>query len=214
MLNQLRNEITTATTLPKAMKAEAAEIYYGEFKQKYDGLLMMPRTEEQALHVLQESMNSAMGIYAFNEQGRLVGLVGLGSQDRKFINYKWKLLMQEFGLLGAALRKLIKFFESGMLKTGQLRVEGIVVSNAFQGKGIGTTLMNAVFEQAQSWGFQSICLEVINTNPGARRLYHRLGFQDTGRIYFGPLTRRAGFTSIWRMEKALTPTLRSIRCLR
>ena len=213
MLNKIENDVKITTKLPREMITQAAEVYYSEFKQKYDGLLLIPRTREQALHILKESMDLSMGIYALDGRGNLVGLAGLGCKGRGFIKYKWKLLLQEFGMLGAILRKLIKFFEAPALKKGQLRIEGLVVSKDAQGKGIGTTLMHAVFDRARQQGYKSVHLEVINTNPGARRLYQRLGFKDKGRVYFGLLTRQAGFTSIWRMEKILQPCTRNHTCL-
>lgn len=205
MENKKKNDLHITDKLPREMIPQAATIYYTEFRQKYDGLLMIPRSEEQALRILSQSMDTSMGIYALNGQGELLGLVGLGSKDRGFVKYRWKLLLKEFGFLGAILRKLIKIFEAPSMKEDQLRIEGIVVSEKAQGQGIGTALMQAVFEQARNKGYKSIQLEVINTNPDARRLYHRLGFKDTGRSFFGPLTRKAGFTSIWRMKKDVTP---------
>ncbi len=202
-LNKLENDVNITTKLPREMITQAAEVYYSSFKQKYDGLLMIPRTREQALHILRESMNCSMGIYALDDGGNLVGLAGLGCKGRGFVKYKWRLLLQEFGLLGAILRKLIKFFEAPALRKGQLRIEGVVISEDAQGQGIGTALLHAVFEWARRQGYKTVCLEVINTNPDARRLYHRLGFKDKGRVYFGLLTRQAGFTFIWRMEKKL-----------
>ncbi|TVR62310.1 MAG: GNAT family N-acetyltransferase [Spirochaetaceae bacterium] len=192
------------TSLPRTVsKHKVAALYYDVFRQKYDGLLMIPRSREQALRVLTASIDCSMGIYAVDERGDLVGLVGLGCSDRGFVKYTWKLLLREFGLCGAIRRKVIKFFESPRLLRDELRIEGIVVANAAQGKGVGTTLMDAVTEWAAQRGYGSVRLEVINSNPRARSLYQRLGFHDTGRSYYGPLTRRAGFTSIWRMRKEL-----------
>ena len=203
LLNKASNEIIITTKLPWELTTQATEIYYGEFKQKYDGLLLIPRSREQALRILQESIDFSMGIYALDHRGNLLGLAGLGCKGRGFITYKWKLLLQEFGLAGAILRKLIKYFEAPRLKKNQLRIEGITVSTDSQGQGVGTALLHAIFDRARRQGYESVQLEVINTNPNARRLYHRLGFKDTGRVFFGFLSRRAGFTSIWKMKKEL-----------
>ena len=118
--NKLETDINITTKLPGEMMNQAAEVYYSGFKQKFDGLLMIPRTREQALHILRESMDCSMGIYALNDRGNLVGLVGLGSKGRGFVKYRWRLLVQEFGVLGAILRKLIKFFEAPALRKDQL----------------------------------------------------------------------------------------------
>ncbi len=193
------------TQLPADLKARAAEIYYGEFRLKYDGLLMIPRSREQALRILTESMDCSMGIYALDDAGQLLGLAGLGCRGRGFVKYSWKLLVREFGFPGAVRRKVIKFCEAPGLRGDQVRVEGVVVTKEAQGKGIGTALMDAVDAWAQQRGYASVRLEVINTNPRARSLYQRLGYVDTKRSYYGPLSRPAGFTWTWHMEKTLAP---------
>ena len=196
-------DVRIVTELPAGQRARAAEIYYREFRQKYDGLLLIPRSDEQALRILTASMDCSMGVYAFDDRGELLGLVGLGCRGRGFISYSWRLLVREFGLPGAIRRKVIKFFEAPGLRDDQVRVEGVVVAKEAQGRGIGTALMNAVSEWARRHDYTSVRLEVINTNPRARSLYQRLGFVDTKRAYYGPLSRPAGFTWTWHMEKTL-----------
>ena len=82
--------------LPRAVTKHAvAALYYDVFRQKYDGLLLIPRSREQALRVLTASIDSSMGIYALDERGDLVGLVGLGCSDRGFVKYAWRMLLRE-----------------------------------------------------------------------------------------------------------------------
>ncbi len=213
MLDQKMGGVKVTNKLPGDMISQAAEVYYSEFRQKYDGLLLIPRSKEQALRILRQSMDLSKGYYALDNQGNLLGLVGLGFREGGFVKYKWDLLLKEFGFLGAVMRKVIKFFEAPRLKKGHMRIEGIVVTERAQGKGIGTALLNEVFEQAKQEDFQAIHLEVINTNPRARDLYHRLGFKDTGKVFYGPLTLKAGFTWIWRMQKCLANQTQENRCL-
>lgn len=204
MLSKLNKNFIITNKLPKEMLNQVAKVYYSEFQQKFDGLLMLAHSQEQALRILNKSIDPSMGIYALNNEGQILGVVGLGIKGHGFVKYKWQLLLEEFGIFGAILRKIIKFFEAPILKKHQLRIEGIVVTKQAQGQGIGTALLNAVFEQAQKEQYTSIQLEVINTNPDARRLYHRLGFEDSKVVFFGPLTLRAGFSSIWRMKKKIS----------
>jgi ribosomal protein S18 acetylase RimI-like enzyme len=51
------------------------------------------------------------------------------------------------------------------------------VTPAAQGHGIGTELMRAAAELACSRGFTAIVLGVEDSNPRARRLYERLGYE-------------------------------------
>jgi ribosomal protein S18 acetylase RimI-like enzyme len=57
-----------------------------------------------------------------------------------------------------------------------IALEQIEVLPQFQGKGIGTTLIESLIERA-STTCKAIDLSVFVSNLGARRLYERLGFQ-------------------------------------
>ncbi|TRX55850.1 GNAT family N-acetyltransferase [Thalassomonas sp. M1454] len=50
------------------------------------------------------------------------------------------------------------------------------VSKALQNRGIGTQLINWAIEKAKIQGYQSVSLDVAQSNPGARKLYESLGF--------------------------------------
>jgi ribosomal protein S18 acetylase RimI-like enzyme len=70
-----------------------------------------------------------------------------------------------------------------------------------RGKGIGTSLMQAVFEIAQQNQFYAIVLEVIDTNPDAQRLYKRLGFKPTRIRKYGYLRNLIGSSAVTTMRK-------------
>jgi ribosomal protein S18 acetylase RimI-like enzyme len=57
-----------------------------------------------------------------------------------------------------------------------IALEQIALLPQFQGKGIGTALIESLIEQA-STTCKAIDLSVFVSNLGARRLYERLGFQ-------------------------------------
>ena len=59
---------------------------------------------------------------------------------------------------------------------------GIMVRTDCQGQGIGSALMNAALELADSWlMLRRVELEVYADNQRAVRLYQRLGFETEGR---------------------------------
>jgi ribosomal protein S18 acetylase RimI-like enzyme len=53
------------------------------------------------------------------------------------------------------------------------------------GEGIGSRLIEVVAARAAELGATSVSLWVADSNPGARRVYERLGFRTTGER--GPL---------------------------
>jgi L-phenylalanine/L-methionine N-acetyltransferase len=69
--------------------------------------------------------------------------------------------------------------------TGRRRhsaVVGIMVHDAYQGRGIGPALMDALLDMADNYlGLTRVELEVDADNARAIRLYERLGFEHEGR---------------------------------
>jgi RimJ/RimL family protein N-acetyltransferase len=58
---------------------------------------------------------------------------------------------------------------------------GMSVGRPWRGRGIGTALLDALFQWASRHDLHRIELEVLANNPGAIRLYERRGFQPEGR---------------------------------
>lgn len=56
----------------------------------------------------------------------------------------------------------------------------LVVETAFQGKGVGTLLVDYFNENRNKDVFQNVVIRVWNENIPALSLYRKLGFEDTG----------------------------------
>lgn len=63
-------------------------------------------------------------------------------------------------------------------RENELFLAQIFVARPFQGRGIGTQVMNRLIAEAAEAG-QAMCLDVVKINP-ALRLYDRLGFRIIG----------------------------------
>ncbi|WP_273808377.1 MULTISPECIES: GNAT family N-acetyltransferase [unclassified Pseudomonas] len=61
----------------------------------------------------------------------------------------------------------------------QVYIQNIALSEAFQGRGIGTELLRQLQSHASARKVP-LMLSVFRTNPSARRLYERLGFLRIG----------------------------------
>jgi RimJ/RimL family protein N-acetyltransferase len=59
---------------------------------------------------------------------------------------------------------------------------GIELHRDFRGYGVGSALIQQAVSWAKSHGIELIRLGVLDTNPRAKSLYARLGFQETGYI--------------------------------
>lgn len=79
----------------------------------------------------------------------------------------------------------------------------------WQGQGLGTRLIRAAEDALRARGFTSAVIAAGKDNPGARRLYERLGFQtfaeDPGVWYFVDAAgaRQTVEEPCWLMEKSL-----------
>jgi ribosomal protein S18 acetylase RimI-like enzyme len=58
-----------------------------------------------------------------------------------------------------------------------LQMDGICVGHSARGKGVGSALFDALFSHARERGYDYVTLDVIDTNPRAKSLYERLGFE-------------------------------------
>jgi ribosomal protein S18 acetylase RimI-like enzyme len=59
-------------------------------------------------------------------------------------------------------------------------LRGLGVAPERQGEGIGGHLVEAAIERARARGIRRLVLRVLSTNPAARRLYERHGFEVEG----------------------------------
>lgn len=59
---------------------------------------------------------------------------------------------------------------------GEFYLDALSVAPGRQGQGIGSLLLGALIEEADSRGFERVGLLVNQENPAALRLYERLGF--------------------------------------
>ena len=194
-------EITGRPASPGQL-LEAATVYYEAFAHKLDGLEFNSRPPEQAIRILQRSIQPEMARYAL-ANGQVVGVAGMQYGGRRFYVVPWPVWRQEFGLAGGLWRWL--WFRLGQYfvhpAADALRVDGIAVGAAARGMGVGTQLMAALEAHARAAGLRAVELEVVDTNPDARRLYERLGFVVLKEAHYGRLTAAGGFTGATYMRK-------------
>lgn len=102
-------------------------------------------------------------------------------QTRKFLEG----LGPEAHLLVAELDGQVVGLIGLHVKSGRMRhsaTVGMMVHEAFQGRGIGTALMAAILDLADRWlNLHRVELEVFPDNERALRLYRRFGFVEEGR---------------------------------
>ncbi|MED3654953.1 GNAT family N-acetyltransferase [Heyndrickxia sporothermodurans] len=65
---------------------------------------------------------------------------------------------------------------------GDYYIDTVSVVPDFQGRGIGTFLIQSVEQVAKDKGFTRVSLNVAEDNPGAKRLYEKLGYMKEKNI--------------------------------
>jgi len=94
----------------------------------------------------------------FAELTRTVGQVYAIYQDERLVGFYW---IEERGRI--------------------LHLHGLFVKHPFQGKGIGTQVLNMLADKYAS-SMETIELGVHDSNPGARSLYEKLEFKTVKRL--------------------------------
>lgn len=81
---------------------------------------------------------------------------------------------------------------------------GYMVSSATRGKGIASAMCNHLQEVAKELGYKAMQFNfVANSNEGAIRLWHKLGFQTVGQLPKGFNRQKLGFIDALVMYKWL-----------
>lgn len=183
--------------IPAHLRHRAAEVYDDAFANKLGTFL---GTRPQRVAILEESFASDYAFVALSE-GDLVGIAGFHAAEGQLLDIGFGALRRHLGWMGA-------FWAAGMgslftrtPQREQLLMDGIAVDARMRGKGVGSLLLDAITQHAQAHGFHAVALDVINTNPDARRLYERKGFRVVKTSEYGWLTAGAGFTSSTSMIK-------------
>jgi len=208
MANQLVNlppafELRPGTLTP-AQLDQAVEIFYQAFRLKIHHLELFARDRKQALRILRASFVTDSAFFAFEGQ-RLVGLVGIEHAGRRFLQVPPAALRAEFSAWGGLWRRAWWNISHAYQRprAGELCIEAIAIDAQLRGRGIGTLLMERACAYARQAGCRAVTLEVVDSNPRARKLYEQLGFTVRKEERYGPITARAGLRGVAFMRKIL-----------
>ncbi|MDX1993153.1 MAG: GNAT family N-acetyltransferase [bacterium] len=186
----MMDALTLQHGLPEHLRQQAAQIYVDAFRKKLTPIF---KTTETAVEILQQDLNGRHAIVALQDD-HLLGLTGLHLPDGHFMHIQPRTVMRHLGTLEGGLRYLLMGLLARTTRPGELLMDGIAVHASARGRGIGSKLLNAVIDYARSHHYQRVRLDVVDTNPDAKRLYERIGFVAVKTQHYGALTRWMGFT--------------------
>ncbi len=190
--------------LPDEHLQEAAELFYDSFQKKFYPIM---NTREQGVSFLQKHLNPKSTMVAARGK-ELLGIAGLQYEGRHFFSPSASDLAREFGWQRSIMKILkMRLFNSPDRK-GELYLKAIMVHSEMQGRGIGSHLLTGIFDFAWVHDFNTIRLDVVDTNPDARRFYEQHGFVATKirrcPLPFQFLCRDMGFSSAVTMIKKIS----------
>lgn len=194
----MSNDIVIQLGVPLHCIPEATALYCEAFTAKLTPFLGAP---ERAARVLAGGV-SADRAYVAMQGDAVLGIAGFKVDGRGLFEPGLWSLVSEYGWSAPARILGLVLLERAE-RPDVLLMDGIAVGAAARGKGVGTRLLQAIEEHARALNKRSIRLDVINTNPGARRLYERVGYQAGKTRTLGPLTRLFPFQSSTEMQKLL-----------
>ena len=192
--------------VPPAYRSQAGALICVAFFRQLSSVVC---TQPEAIRIFEKEFDPELAVAATHGD-KLVGLVTLrhGSVAHHTTRARGPRLstfIKQFGYLGGPVRfALQKMVMSGRPhRRDELLVEAMAVDEAYRGRGIGARLMEAVFDFARASGVRSIRLEVVDTNPGARRFYEKMGFKAVKTRSYRHLLDRLGFSPVTTMIKTL-----------
>ncbi len=177
---------------------QAADVYWAAFEDKL-GNVLGPKILGVAF--FRRVMVSHQAFIAF-EGDKLLGIIGFDIGEGGVVGGGFTDLFATYGI-GAFWRGSLLMSFTRIPKLKALMVDGIAVREEYRSQGIGSALLARVEDYAREHQCDEIILEVINTNPRARTLYARRGYEVTGRRNILFFSRLFHFQSAIQMTKKL-----------
>ncbi len=193
--------LTISPGFSDAERPLAARLYWQAFKGKL-GPVMRPT--DRALSFFETILDPTFALVARDETGALLGLAGFKTSEGALTGGSLDDLCRTYGWIGGTWRGIVLSVLERELAPDTLLMDGIFVSEAARGRGVGTALLSAIKDEARKRNLSLVRLDVIDTNPRARALYEREGFAPSGTEHTGPFRHIFGFKTSTTMHFRLS----------
>ena len=183
--------------IPEAFRSTATDLYDEAFGKKLS-LAIAKTKERKALFIKGFNLKYAIGAFC---EDNLVGIAGFHADQMSLSGgITYRDLIFELGFLKGHRAALVFSLYERKPRPGELVMDGIAVRSNVRGMGVGMNLLEQIRQYAHNHDFDCIRLDVIDTNPGAKRLYERFGFKAVRTETFPLLKRFLGFGGVTTME--------------
>lgn len=162
--------------VPNNQRETVAKLFYEAFGDKFN-LMFGGKTKTVAF--VSACLDNTKTIVALQD-GLVVGFSGLQYSGKSFIEGDMRQVVKVFGLGAFKVALIGSMFIFKRVGGGnELLLESLAVSSTERNKGIGKKLLQFTIDYARSKKFSKLKLDVIETNPKAKRLYERIGFVES-----------------------------------
>ena len=192
--------VTVFRGLHAELRPQAARLYWEAFGGKL-GRVLGP--DDRALRFFQRVIRGDLCFSAVGDGGELVGIAGYKTPAGSFAGGTWDDLTGVYGRWGGRWRGGVLWTLGHEVDNDRFLIDGICVAKAHRGKGVGSQLLAALYQEAAERGFESVRLDVVQENWRARALYERQGFRPTKTEELGVLRFLFGFASSTTMVRPL-----------
>ncbi len=199
----MESGVTYRNMLPETHFEDAAELYESAFGQKFSRAI---QNRSDRIALIRDGFRSDFAITAFHDD-QLVGLAGYHTQSGYLTaGMTGRSILRRLGLIRGTRACLILSLYERTPSPGELVMDGVAVLSTYRGRRIGTALLERIVRFAAKHGYVTVRLDVIDSNPSARRLYERFGFKVTREESYPYLSNVLGFGGSATMEYRITPT--------
>lgn len=192
--------VTLFRGLHAELRPQAARLYWEAFGGKL-GPVLGP--DARALRFFERVIRGDLCFAAIDDSGNLVGIAGFKTPSGSFAGGSWADLAAVYGTFGGRWRGALLWLLGREIDNERFLIDGICVSKAHRGKGVGSKLLAALCREAAERGYRSVRLDVIQDNFRARALYERQGFRAVRTEELGVLRFLFGFASSTTMVRPL-----------
>ena len=189
-------DFTISAGFSDAERETVAALYWEAFATKLHYVLGPP---EKAMQFITAQLNPTYALVARGPEGQVLGVAGFKTSQGALIGGEMNDITAVYGWLASLWRVPLLALVERDLADDILLMDGICVTAAARGMGLGSALLQAIKDEASNRRLSSIRLDVIDSNPRARALYERQGFEPMGTEQLGPLRWVFGFKSSTKM---------------
>ncbi len=185
--------------LPEQYRSSAADLFLNALGGKFIPIL---GERNRAQRLLELSINKD-NCFSVEHESELLGILAFQIDKTTFLNPSFATMRSVYGVFGGIFKAIGLSQLEHKTRFGEIYIEAVAVSELARGKGIGTKLFDAIFQMAEEKGYKTITLQVIDTNPRAKELYERIGFEVVKQSKTWPLNKLLGwsFNEVFLMKK-------------